>query len=177
MTRTRSRESNRRGCWLAVTLPALLVAAPVAAAQTSPPSDALEFLGRMVGGTWHLGEDFQQTFEWGVGRQAIHAKGYFVANGEYRLVSEGLWMLHPADGVVKAWGVAIDMPMVMWEYETRLDGNELQHVLTTYTADGTATTVRELWTFSDPDHYEWTLLERSGDAWVRRMGGTFERRR
>ncbi len=153
-----------------------------AGAAVSQPRDtleraAMEVLGRMVGGKWYQGDEFFQTFEWGVGEQAIRAKGYFIANGTPKLVSEGIWFWHPADRVVRAYGVAIDMPMVTWEYETRLSGNELQHVLTTYTADGTPTVMRELWTFRDRDHYEWTLLERAGTDWVKRMGGPFERRR
>ncbi len=151
--------------------------ADVAAIQAASGRDAMEFLGRMVGGAWHQGDDFFQTFEWGAGRQAIRAKGYFVVNGEPKLVSEGIWYWHPADRVVRAYGVAIDMPMVLWEYETALVGSELQHVLVTYTAAGERSVVRELWTFSDADHYEWTLLEQQFEGeWVRRMGGPFERR-
>ncbi len=146
------------------------------ATRAPAPPDAMAFLGRMVGGAWYQGEEFFQIFEWGAGQQAIRSTGYFVVGGQPKLVSEGIWFWHPAERVIRAYGVAIDMPMVTWEYETRIAGTELQHELTAYAADGTATVFRELWTFSDANRYEWTLLESSADGWVRAMGGPFERR-
>ena len=162
-------------------LAALVIAAPVQAQSMGPTESAAEEalapFERLVGGRWHIGEDSWQTFEWGLGRRSVTASMYFVTPDGEKRVSELTFAWHPGEGVVKGYGVAIDMGIDFFEYDVRVDGDVFTFDLQAFGPAAPGGPARETWTFTDDDHYEWVLFEGVDSGWERRMAGTFERRR
>jgi hypothetical protein len=81
------------------TLLTLLVTAlyaPALAAQAPETADPeLAPLARMIGGTWHLGEDSYHSFAWGIGGRSITSVNYFVPPDGPKQVSEMMFLYHP----------------------------------------------------------------------------------
>jgi hypothetical protein len=84
-------------------------ASPLWAGDPHASSDPLAPFERLVGGQWYLDEGSHQEFEWGVGRQSVKARSYFVIDGERRLVSEGTWYWHQGEKQIKGALTAIEM--------------------------------------------------------------------
>lgn len=137
-------------------------------------ADHLAEFGRLIGGQWHLEGSFQE-FEWGVGRQSVKTRGYFVIAGEPRLVSEGMWFWHAGEQRIKGIVTAIDMPVVLFEYTTWFEGNNMVSDLVAYTADGGKTAYTEKWEFLDDTRFEWSLFLTTPDGPRKEMGGTYTR--
>lgn len=161
-----------------VLLSALLVSAwATSRAEPAPVAtpDTLANFERLIGGQWHL-EDSYQEFEWGVGRRSVKARSYFVIEGRPKLVSEGIWFWHPGEGKIKGLFTAIDMPVELFEYTTRFEGNSMVSDLVAYPADGEALRYTEKWVFVDDAKFEWTLFVNTPQGPKKEMGGTYSRK-
>lgn len=146
-------------------------------AEESPPSaDPLAPFERLIGGRWTLGDSYQ-TFEWGVGRKMVVARGYFLVEGEPKLVSEGFWYWHPGKTAVEGYHVGTDMPVELFVYDTKFRGDKMISELVTFARDGSETRHREIWEFTDEDHYVWTLYAETPDGLQESMSGVFTRQR
>ena len=138
-------------------------------------ANPLQAFERLIGGQWHL-ENTYQEFEWGVGRKSVKARSYFVIAGEAKLVSEGAWYWHAGEGVIKGVFTAIDMPVELFDYTTRFDGDVMINELKAYAANGNETVFAETWAFVDESRFEWTLSSVMPDGLTETMAGTYERR-
>lgn len=157
----------------------VLLAAPPSSAQAPATADPhLAPMARLIGGTWHLGEDSYHEFAWGVGGRSITSTSYFVVEGTPKKVSETTFLYHPGQERVVGHGVAIDMGIDFFGYDVSFAGDTITLELEAHGPAAGTEPQRETWIFPDNDHYEWTLYaqDESGQ-WVRRFGGTFERRR
>ena len=141
-----------------------------------PASDPLAPFERLAGGEWHL-EGSYQVFEWGVGRQSVKARSYFVVEGKPRLVSEGLWFWHPGEAKIKGIFTAIDMPVNFFDYTTRFEGNKMVNTLRAYAPGGKETVFEETWEFTDESHFEWKLMSETPDGMQQQMSGTYTRKK
>jgi hypothetical protein len=169
--------------WLVVVAVLALAAAiplavhPVDSAPTGqePPPEMAPF-ERLIGGRWHLGDDSYQTFSWGVGRLSVKAEMYFAGPAGPELVSEMTWYWHPGRATLVAHGVAIGMGIDFFQVTTRWEGDTMINDLEVWGPQAPPEPQREHWTFTDDDHYEWTLYSEREGTWVRTMGGSWERR-
>jgi len=156
----------------------LLVSLPLLGQAIPSGAPELEGFARLIGGQWHLGEDSFNTFEWGVGGRSVKAKGFFVVGGEARPVSELTFAYHPGHGVVKGYGVAIEMGLDFFEYDVHFAGDTVTLDLKVFGPAAPTGPLRETWIFTDDDRYEWALLAADGQGgWTETMGGTFSRGR
>ena len=150
----------------------VLVLASGTELQTTNPLAPFE---RLIGGQWHL-EGSYSEFEWGLGRQSVITRSYFVVEGEPKLVSEGFWYWHPGEQAIKGAFTAIDMPVVFFDYTVRFEGDMMVADLVGYDAAGAASSYIETWEFTDDTHYVWKLFSETPDGPQEVMGGTFDRR-
>lgn len=157
---------------LAITIAviALLMTSNVNSQDAHP----LQGFERLIGGQWHLDKSYQE-FEWGVGRQSVRARSYFVVEDQPKLVSEGYWYWHPGEHKIKGLFTAIDMPVVLFEYTTRFEGNTKVNNLKTFAANGNETIFAETWEFVDDMHFEWELTSEFSDGTEAMMSGTYVR--
>lgn len=162
--------------------PALLAAAVVATfllmpaqvgAQESTANPLAPF-ERLIGGKWHLDGSYHE-FEWGLGRQSVTTRSYFIIEGEPKLVSEGTWFWHPGEKQIKGAFTAIDMPVVFFDYTVRFEGDKMVSDLVAFDAEGNETVYVETWEFTDATHYVWKLLSETPDGPQEVMGGTYAR--
>lgn len=176
MWKNRPGATSRKRALPAVQLAGLLAFASFALAQdeVAVKENPLAPLERLIGGQWHLGDSYQE-FEWGVGRLSIKATSYFVLEGQSRLVSEGAWYWHPATNVIRGTFTAIEMPVSLFEYETRFEADTMLSELTTYDSAGNKNTYVERWKFLDDAHFEWTLFRKTDDELLQEMQGTYVR--
>lgn len=130
---------------------------------------------RLIGGQWQL-DDSYQTFEWGVGQKMLHTKSYFVQDGQPALVSEGSWFWHPGHEAIKGHHAAVAMGIDLFTYTTHFEGERMVNTLKTYAEDGSATKYLEIWEFTGPNSYEWSLYPEAGESEEKVMGGTFTRK-
>ncbi len=163
---------------IAALAPLLLAAGAVwtaqpATAESHEKEGPLAPFERLVGGRWQLGDDFYQTFEWTIGKKAVTSRGYFVIEGEPKLVSEGMWFWHPGEEKIKGYFVNIDMPTEFIDYTTRFEGDKMLSEIDSYSPTGGLESFTESWDFSDDDHYEWSLY--TAEEGKRAMGGTYTR--
>lgn len=143
-------------------------------AHASKPNPLAGF-ERLVGGQWHLDGSYQE-FEWGVGRQSIVARGYFLVEGKPKLVSQGMWYWHPERNRIEGIFTAIDMGIEIFEYTTRFEGNSVVSELVTYDAEGTKAKYLETWEFVDQTRFLWTLFADTPDGRKEQMSGTYSRK-
>jgi hypothetical protein len=168
---------------IAVGLAVTLCLTQSIAGQVVEPSPALEGFERLIGGRWYLGDETFHTFAWGVGGRSVKVQSYSVTAGSgtdesETLVSELTFLYHPGEEVVKGYGVAIGMGLDFFEYDVHFTGDQIVLDLEAFGPAALDSAMRETWTFTDDDRYEWELLgEESSVEWSRLMGGTFERRR
>ena len=168
-SRSSTKRPARSGIVTRVVVMARL-ALPVLAAAPGPvsgQSDALAAFGARMIGTWEAA-DSRHVFEWGVGARVVKSSSYFPRNGEWELVSEGIWFWDPSIESVRGITVAVGMPVELFEYTSTVGTNELIHDLVSHGEMGG--TYVERWRFTD-DGYDWTL-EQDGE---RLMGGTYRR--
>lgn len=148
-----------------------------AQADTNPVTapNPLAPFERLIGGQWYLDRSYQE-FEWGVGRRAVRARSYFLIEDTPKLVSEGIWFWHPEEQRIKGIFTAIDMPVEIFEYTARFEGNSLVSELVAYAADGAESQYVEKWEFVDETHFVWTLFTETANGLEEEMGGTYARR-
>lgn len=120
--------------------------------------------------------DSYQTFEWGVGKKSVRAKGYFMIDGKPQLVSEGIWFHHPETGKIKGYFTAINMGVDFFEYTTRFEGSSMVNELTSYSKEGKPEHYTETWEFTGEDTYTWTLYSKNGKELMKVMGGEYIRK-
>ncbi len=146
---------------------ALLAGLPAAFGEEKP----LEALGALVAGDWRA-DDSRHVFEWGVGRKALRSRSYARSEGEWKLVSEGLWFWDPGEEAIRGVVVAIAMPVDLFEYRAQVRDSEVVHDLVAHGPSGGEYVER--WVFGDGS-YRWSLeVEREGKTETI-MGGTYER--
>ena len=112
---------------------------------------------------------------WGVGRQSVKARIYFIVDGQAKLVSEGAWYWHPGLQAIKGVFTAIDMPVVVFDYTTRFEGNTMLNDLKAYSENGNETVFKETWQFADNSQFEWKLTSILDDGSEAVMSGTYIR--
>ena len=155
----------------------LIIFAAVAlglAASANSQSNPLQPFERLIGGQWHL-ENTSQEFEWGVGRQSVKARSYFITDGQAKLVSEGAWYWHPGLQQIKGVFTAIDMPVVVFDYTTHFDGDTMRNDLKAYAESGKETVFEETWQFVGDSQFEWKLTSTLDDGTEASMIGTYIR--
>jgi len=130
---------------------------------------------RLIGGQWHLDGSYHE-FEWGLGRQSVRSRSYFIVEGEPKLVSEGIWFWHPGEKQIKGAFTAIDMPVVFFDYTVRFEGNKMVSDLVAFDAEGNKSAYVETWEFTDDTHYEWKLFSETPDGPREVMGGIYSKR-
>ena len=158
-----------------------VIAAPVLACSPhpddttarQPAAEPLAPFERLIG-RWRHG-DSHQEFVWGVGRQSVMARGYFVVDAEPTLVSEGMWFWHPGDESIRGVVTAVNMPVSFFDYTTRFEGDKMMSEVVTYDADGEAKRYVETFEFVDDSQYEWTLLAETGKDLQKIMSGLYTR--
>lgn len=158
---------------IALVTPAWVQAQPDNTESTAP--NPLAPFERLIGGQWHL-EGSYQEFEWGVGRRSVKARGYFLVDGKPKLVSEGAWFWHPEEKRIKGIFTAIDMPVEVFEYATRFEGDTIVSELAAYDAAGAKSAYTEKWDFVDETHFVWTLSIDTPDGPQEEMGGTYAKK-
>jgi len=144
------------------------------AADANSQPNPLQPFERLIGGEWHL-ENTYQEFEWGVGRRSVKARSYFIVDGETKLVSEGAWYWHPGLQQIKGVFTAIDMPVVVFDYTTRFEGDTMRNDLKAYAENGNETVFEETWQFVDDSQLEWKLTSVLDDGTKAVMSGTYIR--
>lgn len=155
-------------------VPLLLVGAACAGPAVHAQPTPLAPFERLVGGEWRSGGTVQ-VFEWGPGRSSVVARGYDVDAERRTPVSIGVWYWHPANGRIEGRATAVNMPVALFEYATRFEGDVMRSDLVTYGADGESGVFVETWEFTGRDVYEWRLLLPRPDRTEVVMSATFER--
>lgn len=140
----------------------------------APGGHKLAGFERLVGGRWHLGNGFL-AFEWGPGRNSVRAKGYASAGGAEKIVSEGHWFWHPGERQIRGYITAIDMPVELFDFTTRFEGDRAVSDLVAFDANGTRAEYVETWEFLDAERYEWILWSKTPDGPKEIMRGTYTR--
>lgn len=133
--------------------------------------DPLAPFEQFIGHEWHL-DGSVQVLEWGLGKQSVVTRSYFIVEGERKLVSEGMWFWHPGAKEIRGIFTAIMMPVNLFEYTTRFEGDMMISDLVTFTPDGQREEHRETWALSD-DSYKWTLYAKTDEGEKKSMGGTY----
>lgn len=150
---------------------AVVVAACTLGAGSSLRGQAIplaDFGQRMVG-TWEA-PNSRHVFEWGVGERVVKSTSYVPEGDDWTVVSEGFWYWDREDEVIRGRTVAVGMGIDLFEYTTRVDGDQIVHELIAH-GDISGAFV-ERWTFRE-DAYEWSL-EQDGE---RLMDGVYRRTR
>jgi len=145
------------------------------AARPEPAQDPLAGFVPFIGGQWHM-EGSYTELEWGVSRQSVKARSYFVVDGHSKLVSEGFWYWHPGERQIKGIFTAIDMPVVLFVYTMRFEGAAMIGDLKAFAANGKETEFIETWKLVDDSHFAWTLSSMTADGQEQSMSGTYTRR-
>ena len=151
------------------TLVALSTLPAHAPAQPSSP-DALTDFGERLVGTWEA-DDSRHIYEWGVGDRVLTSRSYFLATEGWALVSQGLWYWDPSAETVRGVVVAVDMPVELFEYASRLEGDEIVHDVVSHGEMGGRYVER--WRF-EGNLYHWSL-EQDGREIL--SGGPYRRER
>ena len=68
-------------------------------------------------------------------------------------MSDGTWFWHSGDKAIKGIFVALDMPVVFFDYTTRFDGDKMINDLLTYDPAGTESIYTETWDFTEENTY------------------------
>jgi hypothetical protein len=152
----------------------IVVSGDESADSQAMDADPLAPFERLIGGMWVWGESSTE-YEWGVGRQSVKARSYFLVDGNLKLVSEGAWFWHPGEGQIKGVFTAVGMPVALFDYTTRFEGERMVNDLAAYSASGEKTMYVETWEFTDETHYNWKLLQESPDGLQEVMAGTFSK--
>lgn len=103
--------------------------------------------------------------------KAIRSKGYFLVDGTWKLVSEGLWYWDPDAHTIRSVVVAIDMPVEHFEYRSRVEGDRIVHDLQVFGPEPGR--FIEVWSFDGDEYTYW--LERPGGGGERLLGGSFRK--
>lgn len=156
---------------ISVIMAALFFATEV---RSEPDDDPLAGFAPFIGGQWHLDGSYTEL-EWGVSRRAVNARNYFLVDGQAKLVSEGFWFWHPGEQQIKGVFTAIDMPVVLFLYTTRFEGDAMIGDLRAYASNGKETVFVETWKLEDDSHFSWTLTSETADGEVESMSGTYTR--
>jgi len=115
----------------------------------------MEAFGELVVGEWET-EDSRHLLEWGVGRRVVRSTSYFKSDGEWVLVSEGMWFWDARQETIRGIVVATGMPVELFEYRSEVRGEEIVHDLVAHGEAGGRYVER--WRFSGGE-YRWTLEE------------------
>lgn len=140
--------------------------------ETETQPHPLAGFERLMGGRWQLDNSYQ-TFEWGVGEMSVVSRSFVQTQSGDKLVSEGVWYVHPGDQVIRGVFTAIDMGIQLFEYETRFEGDEIISKLVTWDDNQQRGEWEERWTFTDKRHYIWELYELVDDGRKNVMRGVF----
>ena len=94
---------------LAIIIPLFIATSAVAQDQMNSdnPLAPFEFL---VGGAWTTNTTYQ-TFEWGLNKQAVHSKLYFIEGDSLIKSGEITWFWHPGEEKIKGYGQSINVEM------------------------------------------------------------------
>ncbi len=152
---------------------AVVLQSPIPAADGP---DTLKGFERLPGGCWRLGESCQE-FELGLDGRHVRARSLMRTEAGTRVISEGAWFHQPGRKVAVGYFVAQGMGVELFEYSTRFEGEAMISDVTARGETGHARTYREIWTFTDPDHYVWQLFESGSGSMRRVMHGIFVRER
>ena len=147
---------------------------PSVAQEAETEANPLQGFERVIGGRWYADDGSSHEFEWGVGRKVVRARSYRDSEAGPQLAAEGMWFFHPGDQVIRGVVVVVGDPEGLFEMETTFDGDTMTSRLWAY---GSMTgEFREVFEFTDENHYRWTLFEELGEGAALVIGGEFERR-
>jgi hypothetical protein len=93
-----------------------IVAPGTLSAETDPAAKTpLEAFGGLTIGEWET-EDSRHVLKWGVARKVVRSTSYFKVEGEWTLVSEGMWFWDAREQQIRGIAVATGMPVELFEY-------------------------------------------------------------
>ena len=144
--------------------------------QKSNSTNPLAGFERIIG-QWRNHEmiELVHHIEWGVGKRAVNVRSY-APDGA--LMSEGRWFWHPGAGEIKGYTVAIGMPVEFFDHTIKsFENDKLTMELTSYSPSGEAAEHIETWTFTDDDHYTFTLHSKTPDGLMKALEFGFERKK
>lgn len=142
--------------------------------QISQSITAMQPFARIIG-TWRnkAHTELIHHVEWGVEQRIVNMHSH-APDGT--LVSEGSWFWHPGEGAIKGVAVAVKMPVAFFDYTVKsFKGDVLEMALTAYNQAGEPAEHIETWTFTDDDHYTFTLQAKTPEGWAQIMAFGFER--
>lgn len=146
-----------------------LVLLTLASAAAPAAETPLEAFGGLAVGEWET-EDSRHVLEWGVARKVVRSTSYFKVEGEWTLVSEGMWFWDARQQQIRGVAVATGMPVELFEYRSTIREKEVVHELEAQGPAGGKFVER--WSF-DGGEYSWTLENPQGGEPL--MGGTYRR--
>ena len=152
-------------------LAALLLGGPLLGEDEPEAETSLAAFGELIVGEWE-GDGSRHVHEWGVGHKVIRSRSYFQAEGEWMLVSEGMWFWDADEQTVRGVTVAVGMPAELFLYRSTVRGNEVVHDLVARGPAGGRFVER--WLF-DGGGYEWSLEQEQDGKPQRLMGGAYRR--
>jgi hypothetical protein len=157
-----------RICYCLITF--LFLAGPTVNVYSQNRETPLHLFEKLVEGEWRL-ENSVQTFEWGLGKMSVVAKGYILNEGKKILASEGYWYWHPGKQRIEGVFTAINMPVVFFDYNTAIRGDSLISDIVAYDQNGKESKYVEIIYVGNDNSYSWSLMQ-NGTAI---MEGTFKR--
>ncbi len=69
------------------------------------------------------------------------------------------------------------MPVVLFDYRTRFEGNKMVNDLRSYDVNGTESAYVETWDFISDREYEWKLLKETPEGLQEVMGDTYSKKK
>ena len=158
----------------ALVLITLFVVLPSPARDDSEnhPLQGFEWL---VEGKWTDGKTVQEL-KWGINKQSVNARSFWVSEGKLKLVSEGVWFWHSGEKKIKGYFFAIDMPFSFVESEVEFDGTTLVHRMETYSGDEKPSQYIETFEQVSKDEYAWKLFSGSAPTGNALMSGNFTKK-
>lgn len=140
---------------------------PVYAQPAEPLKPFEQFIGE-----WKL-DNAVQVFEWGVGKTSVMGKSYRLDSDKSRtLISEGMWFWHPGEQKVKGFFMAINMPVVFFDYTTRFQDRKMVSELSSFDKTGNKSSYTEWMELQSDSTYKWTLMQKGNVV----MNGVFTRK-
>jgi hypothetical protein len=142
-------------------------------------------LDRLVGGCWVYvpnGPDDEirmlHKFEWELDGHALMARSYNPETSPPKQVSSDIWYWHPTEKVIRNLGVVMfgPEPSIFNYSAVTIDGNKMICDFSTADGDGQSD-FREIWEFTDADHYDWKLYARTSEGGNEIRHGRFERQK
>ncbi len=159
------------------------VAGPARSQVAAAPSNPLDQLAWMVGGTWTAlgdkgpdGKPFrvEMSCHWGENHRVLKFTTWFMVDGKLTPVYEGIYAWHPAKK--KFVFLYTDDHGQLTEGEAAMTGDHLEQEFQIVGADGAAHSFRSTIVRRGQDDYDWNVQNQKDGAWVVMFGLKYKRR-